>query len=724
LPLYLEALRSPTASIADAAAAALAASGQYDATRLLPLFLDPGVSKARLETILAARVQSLEPRLLLQLLPDLGREARGGVFRLLEKRIDPSLVSDAARLATHTDWWLRLHMVKLLAHCPGRESSQVVTKLLADENVSVRLTAVRCLAGLKDAGAIPALCGRLRDPDLKVQAAAIEALVQIGDVGAVVHLLEYLKDESEQVRRGAVEVLNEVVTTDAIKDLVSALRDQDWWVRVRAADALGTLGGPRVVEAVIDLMTDPEDFMRRYAVEILNVVPDERAVEPLIRALDDPDWWVRERAIDALARARDARAVDPLLRVLSGESRAIPLCVRALTAIGDARAIDAISRLARSDDPEIRREVAGSLTQLARLEMPEATRAILTGALDSLRGRDPAARLAAERPRSGPERGAEIQPIRRPNERPSDLVPAIAPAPAPSPSKAAATPVPALNFHSLDPGVLLAERWRVIRRIGGGGFGTVYLVEDTVVKEDLVLKVLLPHLSVDESMIRRFVQELKYTRHITHRNVIRIYDLLDLGGAHAISMEYFPGRDLGQLLQAEGKLPAERALNIASQALEGLAAAHELGIVHRDIKPPNLLIGEGDATKIVDFGLAAVGQSTRSRLTRSGILIGTPEYISPEQISGTAVDGRSDLYSLGCVLFRMLSGRDPFSGDNAVNVLFQHVEGEVPRLDEAVPGITPELSDLVYRAMARQPADRPASAADMLESLSMLRRAA
>lgn len=707
LPAFVEALRSPIPAIADTALAVLSAGEHYDPTLLLPLFSDPGVSKARLETILSARVKSLQPRTLLQLLPDLSRDARGSVFRLLEKRADSSIVSEAVRLAVHTEWWLRLHMVKLLARFPTRESNQVVMKLLSDESANVRLAAVRCLGALKDLQAIPTLCARLRDPDLKVQTAAIEALVEIGDPSAVVHLLEYLKDESEQVRRGAVEVLNKVVTVDAIKDLVSALRDQDWWVRVRAADALGTLGGARVVEAVIELMNDPEDFVRRYAVEILNVVPDVRAVEPLIRALDDSDWWVRERAIDALARARDARAVDPLLRILSGESRVIPLCIRALTAIGDPRAIEAISGLARSADPEIRREVARSLSQFSKAQMPDATRLVLSGALETLRVHD-------SRARSAPEPSPEVRPIQRAGERPSDGA-AAGPG---------ATPVPSVNFQSLEPGVLLAERWRIVRRIGSGGFGTVYLVEDALVKEELVLKVLIPQLSHDENMIRRFIQELKFTRRITHRNVIRIYDLLDLGGARAISMEYFPGRDLGQLLQADGQLPAERAISIAAQVLGGLAAAHELGIVHRDIKPANLLVGGDDTTKIVDFGLASVSQSDRSRLTRSGILIGTPEYISPEQINGEPVDARSDLYSLGCVLYRMISGREPYSGENAVNVLFQHIEGEVPRLEEGIPGVTPELADFVQRAMARQPSDRPARAADMLEGLSMLRKAA
>ena len=232
-----------------------------------------------------------------------------------------------------------------------------------------------------------------------------------------------------------------------------------------------------------------------------------------------------------------------------------------------------------------------------------------------------------------------------------------------------------------------------------------------------MLKVLSPHLALDESMIRRFVQELKYTRRISHPNVIRIYDLVDLGGQHAISMEYFESSDLGRLLKTHGSLPVDRTLKIARQVCEGLAAAHEVSVIHRDIKPANILIGDGDQAKIVDFGLASAGTGAGSRLTKSGILVGTPEYISPEQITGADIDGRADIYSFGVVLYEMLSGRQAFSGENAVNVLFRHVEGQVTPLRELVPDVPENVERFVMCALAKDPKDRPASALDLLEQL-------
>ncbi len=737
LPAFLDALKSEELAVVETAAQVLSSSRSYDPTPLLPLFSDPDVSRARLEGILGEQLDSLQPRMLLQLMPGLSRDARASVFRLLEKRADPSIATGVARMTDHSDWWMRQGMAKLLAKYPGHESVEALVKLLGDEVSAVRLAAANGLATLKASQALEALCARLGDPDMKVQGAAIEALIAIGDVRAVTFLLDYLKNDSEYVRRGAVEVLNQVVTADAIKDLVSALRDQDWWVRVRAADALGTLGGDRVVEAVVSLIEDPDDFVRRYCVEILNMVPDGRSVEPLIRALEDTDWWVRERAIDALAKVGDARAVDPLLGLVARDSRVIPLCVRALGSIGDERAVEPICRLAASENPEVRTSAIEALGALSKREISAAARAVIGSTLEALGatpGRTGYAR-AEGRVLQGPETGRKLADTPRPGSTPGPTAktsdsPATIPGATPSatPTGGPSLPLspsgaPALNYQRLDPGVVLGDRWRVVRRIGGGGFGTVYLVQDVIVNEEMVLKILSPHLSQDESMIKRFVQELKLTRRITHRNVIRIYDLVDLAGAHAISMEYFNGRDLGQVIRESKVLPAERVLAILGQVLQGLACAHELGIYHRDIKPGNILVGTDDDIKIVDFGLASVGHSTRSRLTQSGILIGTPEYISPEQITGKAIDGRADLYSLGCLMYYMLSGVEPFSGDTAVQIIFQHIEGEAKVL-AGVAAVPQALSDYVMRLLSKDPDQRPSSSLEMLLDLERLREAA
>jgi serine/threonine protein kinase len=242
-------------------------------------------------------------------------------------------------------------------------------------------------------------------------------------------------------------------------------------------------------------------------------------------------------------------------------------------------------------------------------------------------------------------------------------------------------------------------------------------VQDTAVHDDVILKILSSHISEDETMIKRFIQELKFTRLIAHKNIIRIHDFLELPGGHAISMEHFPSQDLASILRRVERLDCPRGIQIATQICEGLAAAHAEGIIHRDIKPPNILVGEGDAVKIVDFGLASMAQHVGSRLTKSGILIGTPQYMAPEQITGEKIDSRTDLYSLGVMMYEMFTGSQPFRGDTAVSILFNHLEGDIPPPHTVCAEIPIELSDLIMAAMAKNPDHRPQTANDLLEKL-------
>jgi serine/threonine-protein kinase len=218
-------------------------------------------------------------------------------------------------------------------------------------------------------------------------------------------------------------------------------------------------------------------------------------------------------------------------------------------------------------------------------------------------------------------------------------------------------------------------------------------------------------------MIRRFIQELKFSRRISHRNIIRIHDFLDLKGAHAISMEFFESDDLATILRNETKLSPARGVPIVAQICEGLEAAHAEGIIHRDIKPPNVLIGKDDAVKIVDFGLASMAQHVGSRLTKSGILIGTPQYMAPEQITGEKVDARTDIYSLGVMMYEIFTGLQPFRGDTAVSILFSHLEATIPPPQEICPEIPAELGDIVMYAMSKNRDARPQSAGEVLERI-------
>jgi serine/threonine-protein kinase len=264
----------------------------------------------------------------------------------------------------------------------------------------------------------------------------------------------------------------------------------------------------------------------------------------------------------------------------------------------------------------------------------------------------------------------------------------------------------ALDVAALKPGDVIEGRYKFIQKIGKGAFGTVVLVEDTVVDERLILKFLNPNVASDEEMMKRFVHELRYSRKITHKNVIRIYDFLFVGGGYAISMEYFPSHTLGTEIANEKPMDPKKAVGYAIDICTGMQIAHQQGIIHRDLKPANILIDSSGLLKIVDFGVAAAAKSGDTQLTRTGYVIGSPKYMAPEQILGKKVDERADIYSLGVILYEMLAGQPPYSRGDHMAVMYQHVQGKAVPLADLNNDLPESLIKVVENAMAVDKAKR------------------
>ena len=233
---------------------------------------------------------------------------------------------------------------------------------------------------------------------------------------------------------------------------------------------------------------------------------------------------------------------------------------------------------------------------------------------------------------------------------------------------------PASISQALAAGGELGTRYVLNSMLGQGGMGRVYKAYDKELERVVAIKVLQPELTANEEATARFKQELLLASKVSHKNILRIHDLGEADGVKFITMAFVDGTDLHRLIREQGKLPVERALNIARQLCDALQAAHAEDVIHRDLKPQNILIGPGDMVYISDFGLAKSVESSLSGMTRSGALLGTPHYMAPEQAEGKPADKRSDIYAVGLILYEMVTGDLPFKGDSMLQVLFARVK--------------------------------------------------
>ena len=280
-----------------------------------------------------------------------------------------------------------------------------------------------------------------------------------------------------------------------------------------------------------------------------------------------------------------------------------------------------------------------------------------------------------------------------------------------------------IDAANLQPGEVIDNRYKVIRHVGKGAFGVVLLVQDIMVNEQIILKFLNAHMAADESVIQRFVHELRLTRKVTDEHVIRIYDFITIGKSYAISMEYFESHSLAQEIRANKTKDFKRNTKIMIDICKGLNVAHQINVVHRDIKPANILVNSEDVVKVVDFGLAAAaseGGSEADRITKSGILVGTPTYMAPEQVRGRAIDTRTDIYSLGIVMYEMYTGKPPYKDKDHMATLFKHVEGKAKPAKEMNPEISEELNRIIMKAIHVDPTQRYQTVGELQRDLQAL----
>jgi len=739
LPRYREGLADGAERVVSGTAWALSSSTNYDPNALLEFFDDPEVAKGALIEVLKVHKKQLSVHELLRRAYEIEPKEKAALFKIIEDVATSDMIPDLINRMSGKDPMVKMHLIQLLTKFKGRQINNAIEGQLSDNNKLVRGAALKALATRDGEVDIKKVARLLHDTDLDVQSKAVDVICKINHPETVAYLVDALKDESEFTRRAAVEVLNEIADVNSVKDLLDAIKDDDWWVRSRAGDALSDIGGDRVVNSVLALINDKDEDIRRTAVEILVATKSEKAVDHLIRMTKDEDWWVRERAVDALAEIGDKKAVEPLVGMLGKSTKTDAVVVRALAKLGDQKILSKLLPMLTKPERAVQLEAIKAIAQLADEQHAESIRNLLIkvkqqddatiinvadNALKEIDAKFSGSVIEQNRRAEKLQEAGGTRTLLMDNQAIEEILAATRsetvdePADEEAPQDQAPEAPMGLDISMLEPGDVVDGRYKYIEKIGKGAFGTVLLMQDQVVEENLILKFLNPNVSSDEEMMKRFVHELRYSRKITHRNVIRIYDFLHLQGAYAISMEYFPSHTLSGEMPDNKPMDFGKALQYSIDMATGMAVAHQAGVIHRDLKPANILVNSDGLLKIVDFGVAAAASSGDTQLTKTGYVIGSPKYMAPEQILGKKVDEKADVYSIGVIMYEMVTGIPPYSRGDHMSVMYQHVQGKAKLCQEVNAKVPDDYAAIISKSMAVDKTQRYASMNELIDALN------
>jgi serine/threonine-protein kinase len=691
------------------------------------------------------------------------------IFELVHGRITDQAFPEAIALTKSKDTVLRKHATNVIADYNNPAAIEALQLMLKDDDREVQLSALRGLTRMK-ASLPAAMIFQLMKQMKKEEAPLIKALLSYSrDPQLMKYLNQILFGKNTKLRPFALQSLALIATEHTVREVFTVLADKPEEIHVSIIQALTENCGKRFTRAVAILANDPDEKIRNLAIKSISAgdIEDPEIIDLIKTHIDDDlPKNIKTSFIKKLGDIKDSESVKALTKIMRHDPEQRVIVLQTLEEIADEGPLADVFEMLAEDDADIQ---CAALSCLAKIipekfagqireqlianadKLDEKALPNLINLLESIADKHRLPETTSykksleklQKEASGEVElvtlssfGATTPQAAQADGNPFGVASEVSSSDAPDyPFGGMGSDVfgtgevvmpeakdekPEEDFAiDLVVGQVLANRYELIKEIGRGGYGSVWLVEDKFIKEQLVMKFLHQTLVSDEIAIERFVRELRLARKITHANIIRLFDYLDLGSIAAISMEYFAGDALSSIIH-KGVLEPERAVKLAITISKALEVAHQAEVVHRDMKPANILVDDNNMVKIVDFGIAAASKHAESRLTRTGTLVGTPTYISPEQIQGKEVDGRTDLYSLGVIMYEMMTGHPPYEAEDPMALVFMHVEGNARRLDEVNPVIPKEVADIVHKCIMPEPDERYQSMAELAQALSQL----
>jgi serine/threonine-protein kinase len=720
--LFLKNLDNDATEIRAAAASILAKTDQVNPSKLFKKLHASDVSKTEIIDILAFQREHLKPEQIITNALKLDKTHAEQLLKLAEDSALPleldALHIDPGSIGSPS---IKIMLLRYFARVEQPGVARVIAKFLSDENKTVVIEALKSLKNLPvkfDASVLLPFVESMSEVEREM---ALDILQAQADSELVPKLAPWTCGKSDEIREIFIKLFVKHVTPEGFEAFIRLLDQQEWWGKEQALKCLQKYGNDKLYAAAEGLAEHENEFIREQAQKFAAQSSDPSDLKQLWdNALHD-NWQVREGAIEVIGRSNKRESIGILKKVIEKYTESAPAVLRAVAELGFSKGLEIAFACLRMPEALVQREALETIGKLATRRHGKTIRDKLMQKVPRL---EPTVRDTAGEVVNRLTEEYDLPPLKVDQEayfdtrllkfdtQAVDQSSGQQPVAAPEPKQAPQFQ----NIEDLKEGDLWMDRFRIKEEIGRGAMGRVMLAQDEMVGETLILKFMHPELTAEESSRERFLREVKYSRKISHPNVIRIHDMLIKDNLSAISMEYFQSRGIDEYLREKKRFETREGLDILLQVANGMAAAHNQDVIHRDLKPSNILMNQKGLVKIVDFGIASASSNTDATLTKTGSIIGTPAYLSPERAKGLDADHRSDIYALGIIAYAMFTGQLPYTGE-PMSLLFQHLEGKAVPAREIRKEVRPRVSLLIQKMMAVELEDRLQTMEDVAEAI-------
>jgi tRNA A-37 threonylcarbamoyl transferase component Bud32/HEAT repeat protein len=707
--LFLKKLESDATDIRSATAEILSQSAQISPSKLFKKLHESNVSKTEIIDILAFQRENLKPELIIQNALKLDK---GHAEQLLKLAQDSSKPLDLSALRFDADAikspTIKMMLLRYFAQVEQAGVARQITKFLADDNKTIVIEALKALKNLKvpfDASSLLPFVETMSEIEREM---AIEILRAQANAELVPKFAPWTCGKSDDIREIFIKLMIKHVTQEGLESFFKLLEQQDWYGKEQALKSLQKFGNDKLYNAAKGLAEHENEFVRDQAQQLAVLSSDPADLKLLWDNALHENWQVREKSIEAVGKSGNRESLGLLKKVVEKYPETAVAALRAVCELGFSKGLEIAFMCLRMPEALVQREAIGAIGELSTKQHAKIIRDKLMENVPKMQVtvRDTAGEVVNQLTET-----FQLSALNVDQEQYFDTRLIKLPDTEGSTAAVAAQIVEATqvvqfqNIEELKDGDLWMDRYRIRKEVGRGAMGRVMLAEDEMVGEKLILKFMHPELTADGGSRERFLREVKYSRKVGHPNVIRIHDMLFKDNLSAISMEFFESRGIDELLREKKFYEPREGLEILIQVSDGMAAAHNQQVIHRDLKPSNILMNDTGLVKVVDFGIASASSQADATLTKTGSIIGTPAYLSPERAKGFEADHRSDIYALGIIGYCMFAGKLPYTGE-PMSLLFQHLEGNAVPVHEVRKSVGARVSLLIQKMMAVELEDR------------------